>query len=421
MRKVYILGAIAVFCGMALGAVLENTNIQVEINGDGKVGALAYKVDMQNNNVNDASMRLKSSGETVETQRVQDSEKVYPKSQLFVGYGAGIFSNLFIFTVANIPGENNAVNQVNIITSRESTNLNVAHYVDADVYGTIENDYAEPYNSANYVVTTQETKDRYVGFTGRCASLPPSSFMIDDMEKVAIQVQTSVLPDTIQTNESPNLASALAYPQQNVDREAVRVTSKLMIGGSNTEIQQLTNTDNAPVYFKGYGTLTGQKVKFSQKFKKSLKDTLKISFFVDMTDHASVMSNLSDFDIAFYVGHDLFFLPGDGTETKVKKNQRQHKVVESKGGVKKLTIKTKKDGRMKVAFSVSKASIGGSTGLNAQSATGKAREMFLPFTYAMIGTSATDTAKKGKVWIASGSFPVSVDVKQGKKAKGKLK
>ena len=421
MRKVYLFGAMAVFCGMALGAILENTNIQVEINGDGKVGALAYKVDIQNNNVNDASMRLKSSGATVETQRVPGSEKVYPKSQLFVGYGSGIFSNLFIFTVANIPEENNAVNQVNIITSRESTNLGVAHYVDADVYGTIENDYAEPYNSANYVVTTQETKDRYVGFTGRCASLPPSSFMIDDMEKVAIQVQTSVLPDTIQTNESPNLAAALAYPQQNVDREAVRVTSKLMIGSNNTEIQQLTNTDNAPVYFKGYGTLTDQKVSFSQKFKKSLTDTLKIAFCVDMTDHASVMANLSDFDIAFYVGHDLFFLPGDGTETKVKKNQRLHKVVDPKGGVKKLDIKTKSDGRMKVTFSVTKASIGGATGLNSQSATGKAREMFLPFTYAMIGTSATDTAKKGKVWIASGSFPMSVDVKQGKKAKGKLK
>ena len=224
MRKVYLIGAVAVFCGMALGAILENTNIQVEINGDGKVGALSYKVDMQNNNVSDASMRLKSSGATVETQRIPGSEKVYPKSQLFVGYGSGIFSNLFIFTVANIPEENNVINQVNIITSRESTNLNVAHYVDADIYGTIENDYAEPYNTANYVVCTQETKDRYVGFTGRCSSLPPSSYMIGDMEKVAVQVQTSVLPNTVQTNESPNMAAALAYPQQNVDREAVRLT-----------------------------------------------------------------------------------------------------------------------------------------------------------------------------------------------------
>ena len=421
MRKVYLIGAIAVFCGMALGAILENTNIQVEINGDGKVGALAYKVDMQNNNVSDASMRLKSSGTTVETQRVQGSEKVYPKSQLFVGYGSGVFSNLFIFTVANIPEENNVVNQVNIITSRESTNLNVAHYVDADIYGTIENDYAEPYNTANYVVCTQETKDRYVGFTGRCSSLPPSSYMIGDMEKVAVQVQTSVLPNTVQTNESPNMAAALAYPQQNVDREAVRLTSKLMIGGNNTEIQQLTNTDNAPVYFKGYGTLTDQKVSFSQKFKNPLTDTLKISFSIDMTDHASVMANLSDFDIAFFVGHDLFFLPGDGTEVKVKKNQRLHKVVDPKGGVKKLDIKMKPDGRMKVTFAVSKATIIGSTGLTASSETGKARQMFLPFSYAMIGTSATDTAKKGKVWVASGSFPMSVDVKQGKNAKGKLK
>lgn len=421
MRKVYLIGAIAVFCGMALGAILENTNIQVEINGDGKVGALAYKVDMQNNNVSDASMRLKSSGTTVETQRVQGSEKVYPKSQLFVGYGSGVFSNLFIFTVANIPEENNVVNQVNIITSRESTNLNVAHYVDADIYGTIENDYAEPYNTANYVVCTQETKDRYVGFTGRCSSLPPSSYMIGDMEKVAVQVQTSVLPNTVQTNESPNMAAALAYPQQNVDREAVRLTSKLMIGGNNTEIQQLTNTDNAPVYFKGYGTLTDQKVNFSQKFKNPLTDTLKISFNIDMTDHASVMANLSDFDIAFFVGHDLFFLPGDGTEVKVKKNQRLHKVVDPKGGVKKLDIKMKPDGRMKVTFAVSKATIIGSTGLTASSETGKARQMFLPFSYAMIGTSATDTAKKGKVWVASGSFPMSVDVKQGKNAKGKLK
>ena len=421
MRKVYLIGTIAVFCGMALGAILENTNIQVEINGDGKVGALAYKVDMQNNNVSDASMRLKSSGTTVETQRVQGSEKVYPKSQLFVGYGSGVFSNLFIFTVANIPEENNVVNQVNIITSRESTNLNVAHYVDADIYGTIENDYAEPYNTANYVVCTQETKDRYVGFTGRCSSLPPSSYMIGDMEKVAVQVQTSVLPNTVQTNESPNMAAALAYPQQNVDREAVRLTSKLMIGGNNTEIQQLTNTDNAPVYFKGYGTLTDQKVSFSQKFKNPLTDTLKISFSIDMTDHASVMANLSDFDIAFFVGHDLFFLPGDGTEVKVKKNQRLHKVVDPKGGVKKLDIKMKPDGRMKVTFAVSKATIIGSTGLTASSETGKARQMFLPFSYAMIGTSATDTAKKGKVWVASGSFPMSVDVKQGKNAKGKLK
>ena len=421
MRKVYLIGAVAVFCGMALGAILENTNIQVEINGDGRVGALSYKVDMQNNNVSDASMRLKSSGTTVETQRVPGSEKVYPKSQLFVGYGSGIFSNLFIFTVANIPEENNVVNQVNIITSRESTNMNIAHYVDADIYGTIENDYAEPYNTANYVVCTQETKDRYVGFTGRCSSLAPTSYMIGDMEKVAVQVQTSVLPNTVQTNESPNMAAALAYPQQNVDREAVRVTSKLMIGGNNTEIQQLTNTDNAPVYFKGYGTLTDQKVSFSQKFKKPLTDTLKIAFSIDMTDHASVMANLSDFDIAFFVGNDLFFLPGDGTEVKVKKNQRLHKVVDPKGGVKKLDIKMKPDGRMKVTFAVSKATIIGSTGLTASSETGKARQMFLPFSYAMIGTSATDTAKKGKVWVASGSFPMSVDVKQGKNAKGKLK
>ena len=243
MRKVYLIGAIAAFCGMALGAILENTNIQVEINGDGKVGALSYKVDMTNNNVSDASLRLKSSGANVETQRVPGTEKVYPKNQLFVGYGSGLFSNIFIFTVANIPEENNVVNQVNIITSRESTNLNVAHYVDADIYGTIENDYSEPWNNANRVVCTQENKDRYVGLTGTCASLPPSSWMIGDVDKVSVQVQTSVLPNTVQTNESPNMAAALAYPQQNVDREAVRLTSKLMIGGNNTEIQQLTNTD----------------------------------------------------------------------------------------------------------------------------------------------------------------------------------
>ncbi|MBR5946422.1 hypothetical protein IKZ80_04990, partial [bacterium] len=169
------------------------------------------------------------------------------------------------------------------------------------------------------------------------------------------------------------------------------------------------------------GTLTGQKVKFNQKFKKSQKDSMKISFCVDMSDHASVMANLSDFDIAFFVGHDLFFLPGDGTETKVKKNKRQHKVSDSKGPSKKLDIKTMKDGSLKVKFALKKGAIVGSTGLNASSSDGKAREMFLPFTFAMIGTSATDTAKKGKVWIASGSFPMSVDVKQGKKAKGKLK
>ena len=82
MRKIFLLSAAALLCGTVLGAILENTNIQVEINGDGKVGALAYKVDIQNNNVNDASMRLKSSGTNVETQRVPGSEKVYPKSQL---------------------------------------------------------------------------------------------------------------------------------------------------------------------------------------------------------------------------------------------------------------------------------------------------------------------------------------------------
>ena len=204
-----------------------------------------------------------------------------------------------------------------------------------------------------------------------------------------------------------------------MDGGAVIVTSKLMIGSNNTEIQQLTNSDNASVNFKN--TLSDQKVKFNQKFNKSQKDTMNISFCINMTDQASVMANLSDFDIAFFVGSDLFFLPGDSPDAKVKKNQRIHKKTTSAGAVRKLDIKMKKNGYMKVAFSAKKENITGSTSLTVNSESGKARQMFLPFAYAMIGTSATDTAKKGKVWVASGSFPMSVDVNQGKTAKGKLK
>ena len=422
MRTNSLITLLFLLSATVFGALLENSNIQVEINGDGKVGALAYKVDMINNNVNDASMRLKMGGSTIETIRIADTEKTYPSSQLFIGYGAGIFSNIYIFTVANIPNENNVVNELCAVTGRENANLGVAHYVDADIYGTIANDWAEPYNSANHTVTTQETSDRYVGFTGRVASLAPTSFMIDDVEKVAVQVLSSVLPNTIKTNESPNLASALAYPQANLNENSVRVTSKLMIGNSNTEIQQFTNTDDAPVYFKGYGEISAAKVKFSQKFKKPDKDQLQIGFFVNMQDHASVMSNLADFDVAFYVGHSLFFIPGDGTETKVKKRDRLHKVVNtSTQKLKKLQMKSRKDGLLKVVLTVKNDSIAGATGLSFSSSTGKGRQMYLPFTMAMIGTSSTDTAKRGKVWLTSGSFPVTVDVKQGKNAKGKMK
>lgn len=406
-------------CGTALAAQLENSNIQVEINGDGKVGALAYKVDMHNNNVNDCSLRMKSSGKVLDTRRIEGTEKVYTGSQLFVGYGSDIDSNVFIFTVANIPEENNVVNQLNSITCRDASNFGVTHYVDADIYGTIENDWAEPFNSANNTVTTQEGGDRYVGFTGRVASKSPTSYMIDDVEKVSVQVRSSVLPNTIKTNSSPNLASALAYPQVNVDCNPIRVNSKLMIGNSNTEIQQFTNTPDAPVYFKGYSDLSGVNVKFKQFFKKPDTDLLKANFLVNMQDHASVMANLADFDLAFFMGHDLFFLPGDGSEAKVEKRQRLHKFVDTaKQRVVKILIKSKKDGTMKVNFVAKNVTISGATGLNFNSSTGVAREMCLPFNFALIGTSSSDTAKKGKVWLTSGGFPVQVDIKQGKKAKG---
>lgn len=405
-------------CGVAMlvasysyGITLQNGNISIEVNGDGKMGALVYK---GLSHLNDSSLRLRHSSSIYETEHIASTEKSYNQFQMMTGYGRETDSNMYVVTCSRIIGTNNCVDQTAVIVSRNANDLGMTYYCDANVQQTPELDQST-HNTANKTIIQSEG-DVFIGFKVERNNSPPSSYMMDFITTVRNNLGESVLPNTILLT-SLDQAGALAWDNVNVGSGEVVMKTRLMASNSDFGIQTQGNLSAEPVYTLGSTKVLIKKAHFKQIFNKLNKDVLKIKAEIDMRDYTTEARNMSGLDLSIYIGDYLAFQAGDGSEYKVTETIRKHKK-KTLRGKHSVTLNNKK-GILKMNLLIAKADIEGATLLSPNSPTGVAQPMLLPMTIILTGNNPNDEAKAGKVWIITKSIKVYMEKKNTKSAKAK--
>jgi hypothetical protein len=403
--------SVTVLC--SFGVNLNNGDISVEVNGDGRIGALQF---LGSNHINECSIRLRHSSAMFTTKKISSTEVVYNDFQMMTGYGRQPDSNMYIVCASRICGTNTSVDQTLVILGRDETQLGVTYYLNANVQQTPEHDYGT-FNGANHTIVQHESA-RYIGLLGERNSQPPDSHVVDERSIVEGQLQQSVLSGVVISNSPPDMAAAVAWNNVTVNRNAVVVKTKVMAGTSDLEIQNLTNSDDPPIHVLSDSDISLKLAKFSQKFNKAGKDKVKLKGEIDATDFPGVFDNMSNLDVSLFLGDYLAFLPGDGSETKVKKGKRIHKL-DTPAGKRSLNMKAKK-GIIKFTASISKANLRPATLLNANTPDGLKQQMHLPWALVLTGTNPNDTEKGGNVWIIGMNVSMEFDKKNEKSVKGKM-
>lgn len=406
-----LVAATAVFSSFAVN--LNNGNISVEVNGDGRIGALQY---FGSNHINECSIRLRHSSDMFTTEKINATEKSYPNFQMMTGYGRQPNSNMYVVTTSRIYGTNTSVDQTIVVLTRKEAQLGITYFLNADVQQTKDKDLGT-FNGANNTIVQNEGP-RYIGLMATRNSQVPNSHVIDDLPNVVTELPQSALSGSVVTNSPPDMAAAVAWDNVAVNSKSATVKTKVMTGKSDFEIQNLTNADDPPVHVLTDIDIFLRKTSFNQKFSKFGKDKIQVKGEIDMTDFPGVFDNLASMDVSFFIGDYLAFLPGDGSETKVKKGTRIHKL-DDPIGKRKLSLKSKK-GIIKFTMTASKANIKPATLLTENAPVGLKQKMHLPWTMVFTGTNPNDIIKGGRVWIIGMSSLLEVDKKNEKKAKGKL-
>ena len=395
---------------IAFAISLNNGSISVEVNGDSRIGALVFE---GSNHINECSIRLRHSSNMYDTKRISATEKGYNAFQLMTGYGRQRDSNMYLVTASRIYGTNTSIDQTIVVLTRLDTQLGITYYLNADVQQTPKNDLGI-FNGANHTIVQHEGA-RYIGLLGERNSQPPDSHVIADRPVVESELSQAVLSGTVVTGSPPDMAAAIAWGPVTINQMPVRVTTKLMASRTDGGIQNLTNSDDPPIYVVTGNDIMVKKAEFVQKFNKAGKDTFKMVGEIDMSAYPGIFDNMDSLDVTLCLGDYLAFLPGDGSEVKVKKGKRLHKL-DAPNGKRKLLLKSRK-GMIKYVVVIQKANLEPATLLNTDSSQGVAQNMLLPVALILTGTNPNDSLKGGKVWIIGSSLPLEYDKKNEKVAK----
>ncbi len=422
MRKRFAILATFILAGLAFAGTLNNGNLSVELNGDGSVGALVYGPAPGTNHVSKCGLQLHYDAALHDTDYVSDSEKTYtafPERQLFTGYGRDDASNFYIYSASYIEGNNTNLEQTLVIVMRNNTQVRFAHYLNTKVMQTETNDYGS-FAEANQTLTFSED-GVFVGTVARLNGGKTKNHIFDGIAEVQAWLQSASVVNQEQQN-FVNAAGAVAWDAAAVDGTPQVIRTKLMAASSDVGIQVMSDFGSATPVHVPLSVLV-KKAAFVQKFLKNKKDKLKIKGSVDITEYESALGNMGSLDVSLLVGDYIGFTPDDGSEFKVKKTRRVHKLADS-NGTRKLSLKTKKSKGstyLHFSFAASKSDIQGATLLTEAAADGKSLAMMLPFTLVLTGSNSQDADKGGQVWIIADSIELLYDKQGLKKAKGKLK
>jgi len=425
MKKI-IVTLFLLIAGMTFAASLNNGNITIEVNGDGDVGLVEYDPVPGSNHVTLVGVNLYYDGSLHDMDYILGTEKLYnnfSQRKMFTGYGRDHSSNFYTYTVSYIEGSNSNLDQTLAYTMRKNTQLKMSYTVDSRVMQTETNDHGS-FNIANQTLMFDESSV-FLGFAARLNGAKTTSHIYAGFDTVLNWLQTAS-STIIEEQNYVNAAGAVAWSLAAVDGTPQIVRTKLMVASSDPEIQPMsTFSDNTPIHIPDTSKNEIKNAKFTQRFNKINKDSIKIKGRVNITEYGTALDNLGNLDVSFMIGDYIAFVPDDGSQNngKVKGKKLILKMNDGSGKrkliIKRRTIKGNK--YLDYIFTSSKTDISGGTMLTANSPNGKKLDIMLPVTLVLTGNNSQDTEKGGQVWIIPSSMSLEYKKNNEKKARGKLK
>jgi hypothetical protein len=415
LQRIWLLVLVGVAM-TAFAAVLNNGAINVQLNGDGPVGKLFFRVS-ESNHMNDCSLRINYAGALQQTVNVStDAEKEYAAFDMLTGYGRDTLSNFYVVNVSYLDGTNSALEQIMFVLSRQNLLTWFGWYMDANVLQTETNDTGYFAGlGANDTVTLGEA-DVNVGLTARLQGQRSSSYVLANPTTVLGQMQNMMLSNT-KVQDWSDMAAAVAWAPLTTTPTPLDLRAKLIAATTQGGVMdQAPLSSDTPVGM--VKQIDVKKAKFIQKFRKQYKDMLMIKGSFDISQFQGELDNLSALDVSFFVGDYLAFTPDDGSAVKVRARTNKRKL-KTLTGTNKLKLKTKKSRLLKFTFKAKKTDLQPATLLNDQTPDIAKQTILLPVVMVLTGVDPNDMVKGGKVWVMGQSVPFTYTVRSGKKAKGK--
>lgn len=405
--------------GIAVSATLNNGNITIEVDGDGDVGRVECDAVPGSNHVTLVGVNLHYDSELHDVDYIPGTEKNYTgfsKRKMFTGYGRDTDSNFYVYSVSYIEGSNSNLDQTLIYTMRKNAQLKMSYTVDSRVMQTDTNDHGS-FNIANQTLTFDE-EGIFLGFAARLNGSKTTTHIYSGFSEVLTWLQNASSTIT-EVQNYINAAGAVAWGVASVNGTPQVVQTKIMVASTDGEIQSMSSfAAETPVYVPESALVEITKAKFTQKFKKTFKDSVKIKGKVNISKYGTLLDNLGNLDVSLFIGDYIAFTPNDNSQIKAKTKKIIHKLKDV-NGVRKLIVKTKNK-HLEFSFTASKTDFSGGSMLTANTQDAKDSPMMLPMTLVLTGNNSQDTEKGEKVFVIPASVNMVYTKKNDKKVAGKL-